>query len=340
MRAAVLRKAGAGLRIEEVPEPEIGSGAVLVKVAAAGICHTDLGIVDGKVPIGRLPMIPGHEVAGVIVRAGEGVSGELVGKRVCVSYGVVCGTCFHCQAGNDTLCERWQTMGRTVDGGFAEFMAAPAENAIALPDHVGYEAGAIIPCSVATAFRTVRRAGVGPTRTVAVFGVGGVGLNAVQFAVLAGAEVIAVDLSDRKLERALALGARHGVNAGSEDAVAAVRRLTGGRGADASLEFVGSPASYQACLDSARRGGRVVIAGFHPEPLQVSALRLMLDEVTITGAHVANRSEIVEIVHLLAERRIDLAGMVTHTVAFEDIQHGFDRLRSGEGDPVRVVVTF
>ena len=340
MKAAILYKTGEGLKIDEVSMPQIGPKDVLVKVKAAGICHTDLGIVDGHVPMGKLPMILGHEVAGEIVKIGEEVSKDLMGKRVCVSYGIVCGSCPQCKVGNDTLCDKWQTMGRTVNGGFAEYMAAPSENAILLPDNVGYEEASIIPCSVSTAYHTVKRANIDLGQKVAIFGIGGLGLNAVQFANLVGAEVIAVDVADKKLEMARSFGASYYVNAKREDVAKSIKGLTDNLGADISLEFVGSPVTYQNCIDSVKRGGRVVVAGYHPEPLKVNSLRLMLDEVTITGAHVANRSEIRDIISLLAKGKIDLKKMVTHTVDFKDILSGFQRLRTQEGDPIRIVVKF
>lgn len=336
----MLHKIGERLRIEDVPIPSLRANDVLVKTAAAGICHTDLGIIDGHVPIGLLPIILGHEVAGEVVKVGENVSDALIGRRVCISYGLVCGICGQCRSGNDTLCDKWQTMGRTINGGFAEFMAVPVENAIICPDDLVFEQAAIIPCSVATAYHAVKRAEIGLGQKVVIFGVGGVGLNAVQFANLAGAEIIAIDVIDSKLELARSLGARHLVNAKASDVVPAVKHLTGGAGADACLEFVGSPTTYQASIESVRRGGRVIVAGYHPESLKISALRLMLDEVTITGSHVANRAEISEIVELATTKKIDLQRMVTHTVSFDDIISGFDRLRSQEGDPIRVVVKF
>ncbi len=340
MKAAVLHEIGEELKIEEVPTPAPGRGDVLVKTAAAGLCHTDLGIMDGHVPIGRLPMILGHEVAGEVVQVGDDVPAALIGERVCVSYGLVCGRCVQCKSGNDTLCDKWRTMGRTVNGGFAEYIAAPAENVLILPDGLSYEEGAIIPCSVATAYHAVKRARIGLGQIVAIFGVGGVGLNAVQFANLAGGDVIAIDVADEKLGMARSLGARQLVNARKEDPVSAVKALSNGAGADACLEFVGSPATYHASIESVRRGGRVVVAGYHPEPMKVGSLRLMLDEVTVTGAHVANRVEIEEIIELTAKGRVNLKPMVTHTVGFQNICAGFDRLRSQEGSPIRIVAKF
>lgn len=340
MKAAVLHQIGEELKIEEVQAPALGRGGVLVKTAAAGLCHTDLGIMDGHVPIGRLPMILGHEVAGEVVQIGEDVPAALIGKRVCVSYGLVCGRCVQCKSGNDTLCDKWQTMGRTINGGFAEYIAAPAENIEILPDGLSYEEGAIIPCSVATAYHAVKRAGIGLGQIVAIFGVGGVGLNAVQFANLAGGDVIAIDVADEKLDMARSLGARQLVNARKADPVSAVKAISDGRGADACLEFVGSPATYRASIGSVRRGGRVVVAGYHPEPMKVGSLRLMLDEVTVTGAHVANQREIREILGLAASKKINLKPMVTHTVIFDDIGAGLERLRSQQGNPIRIVVKF
>jgi 2-desacetyl-2-hydroxyethyl bacteriochlorophyllide A dehydrogenase len=340
MKAALLEKFGEPLKIADVAMPVVGPFDVLVKTAAAGICHTDLGIIDGHVPIGRLPMILGHEVAGEVVAVGSHVEMPWIGKRVCVSYGLVCGVCAQCHDGNDTLCDHWQTMGRTVNGGFAEFIAIPVDNVIALPDNIPYEQAAIIPCSVATAFHAVRRAGVSSRSIVAILGIGGVGLNAVQFATLAGANVIAVDVIERKLDLARAFGAQHTINAATNDATAAIKEATGGVGADVCLEFVGSSRTYKTAIQGVRRGGMVVIAGFHPNDISINPLRLMLDEVIVTGAHVANRSEIREIVDLLANGKISLQKMVTHTLDFADIASGLDQLRRQDGDPIRIVVKF
>lgn len=338
MKAAVFHKVGEALRIEDVKLPRLGPNDVLVKTAAAGLCHTDLGIMDGHVPIGSLPMILGHEIAGQIVQVGNNVTAELIDQRVCVNYGLVCGKCIPCRSGNDTLCEHWQTMGRTVNGGFAEYMAVPAENVMPIPDGLSYDEAAIIPCSVATAYHAVKRAGAGVAQKVAVFGVGGVGLNAVQFAALAGSDITAIDISDEKLEVARSLGARNLINAKKSDVVSTVKRLSNGAGADVCLEFVGSPATYQASVESVRRGGRVVVAGYHPEPVKINSLRLMLDEVVVTGAHVANRLEVKEIIDLVADGRVSLKRMITHIVPFSDINAGFDRLRSQQDNPIRIVV--
>ena len=307
---------------------------------AAGICHTDLGIIDGYVPIGPLPLIPGHEVAGQIVEIGDKVSNDYVGKRVCVSYGLVCGNCEYCRKGNDTLCDAWQTMGRAVNGGFAEFMTAPVENMNILPDNVSYEIAAIIPCSVSTAYHAVKRAGIMPGQKATIIGVGGLGLNAVQFAVMDSLDVIAVDISDAKLDLAKSLGAVACINAQREDPVKRIKELTNGKGADATLEFVGSPAAYKTSVESVRKGGRVVIVGGYSQAVSFHPERLMAEEVTITGAHAANRNEVREVVALLGKEKIDLKKMVTHVVAFENILAGMERLRTQEGDPIRVVVRF
>jgi propanol-preferring alcohol dehydrogenase len=340
VKAVVLFKNGEPPRIEDCPIPRLGVRDILVQVKAAGICHTDLGIIDGHVPVGTLPMIMGHEVAGLIVEKGTDVPKSVVGKRVCISYGVVCGKCAQCEAGNDTLCDHWETLGRTVNGGFSEFMAAPAENAIFIPSNVSYEEAAIIPCSVATAYHAVRRAEIGASQKVAVLGVGGLGLNAIQFLHSMNAEILAVDVLKEKLNLASSLGASWCIDASEEDPVKVIRALTGGRGADRVLEFAGTPETYLMSVESVKRGGKIVIAGFCPELMKISALRLMLDEVTITGAHSANKSEIRDIVSMLSEKRIDLKPMVTHKVSFQNIFAGFQRLRTQEGNPIRIVVTF
>jgi propanol-preferring alcohol dehydrogenase len=197
-------------------------------------------------------------------------------------------------------------MGRTVNGGFAEYMAAPAENAIEVPENVSDEVASIIPCSVSTAYHTVRRANFGLGQRVAIFGIGGLGLNAVQFSQLVGADVIAVDVVDEKLEIARSFGATHCLNAKRMDPVTGIKELTegkGGRGAGV-CRFPGNLSGLHRQRKTGREGH---CGGYHPEPLKVNSLRLMLDEVTITGAHVANRSDIREIVSLLG-RKFDLKG--------------------------------
>ncbi len=339
MKAAVYHGNGSRLTIEEMPTPTLRDGEVLLRVAACGLCHTDLHYLDHGVPtFQKPPIILGHEAAGTVERIGAGVKGVAAGDRVLAPSVWACGRCRYCRAGRENLCVDLVMPGNHMHGGFAEFLAVPAKELVRLPPELPLERACVIADAVSTPYHAVKQRGqVRPGDTVAVVGCGGVGLNVVQCAALAGATVIAVDLNDGRLALASRMGARHTINPATTERVdKEVRTLTDG-GVDVAFEVVGNPKTIDLAFNLLRKGGRLVVIGFSHEPVPINAARLMFYELELVGSLGCGGGLYPEIVALVAAGRIDLGPIVSGTFPLDRINEGFDRLRRGEG--VRWVVT-
>jgi propanol-preferring alcohol dehydrogenase len=264
MRTLRITAIGRPLDAVDLPVPTPGPGDVVVRVRAAGICHSDAHYRAGRSASLKAPVTPGHEVAGDIAAIGADVHTHAVGDRVCLHYLVTCGRCTHCVAGREQFCPTGQMIGHHRDGGYAEYIVVPARNAVPLPAEIPYEHGAALMCSSSTSLHALRRGRFAPGETVAVIGIGGLGISAVQLAKALGAlEVYAIDLDAAKVAAAERYGAI-GVNASLGDPVARVRELTGGRGVDVVVEVVGSPTTMrQAVQMCATRGDRRALAAEH-----------------------------------------------------------------------------
>lgn len=339
MKAAVFHGNRKALVIEDVPTPEPRAGEVVIRVAACGLCHTDLHYLDHGVPTFKAPpIVLGHEAAGTVARIGPGVSGVAEGDRVLAPSVWSCGRCRFCRAGRENLCTDLVMPGNHTDGAFAEFLAVPAKELVPLPASIPLERACIIADAVSTPYHAVKRRGqVRAGDTVAVVGCGGVGLNVVQCAAVAGATVIAVDLNEARLELAKRLGARHTINPAKTDRVdKEVRKVTGG-GVDVAFEVVGNPKTIDLAFNLIRKGGRLVVIGFSHDPVPINAGKLMFYELELTGSLGCGAGEYPEIVALVESGRIVLEPIVSGTLPLVDINEGFDRLRRGAG--VRWVVT-
>jgi alcohol dehydrogenase, propanol-preferring len=339
MRAAVLRGAGQPLSVEEWPTPEPGPGEVLIRVAACGVCHTDLHYTDHGTPTFRTPpVILGHEVSGTIAATGPGVQGWQPGDRVLLPAVLTCGACARCREGRENICESSLMLGNHVDGGFAEFLVAPARHAFRLPDELPLVESAIIADAITTPYHAlVHRAAVRPGDQVLVLGCGGIGLNLIQLAAALGARVIAVDRVPAKLEWARRLGAAEILDATATTRLdREVRRLTGG-GADIALEAVGLPATQEQALSCLRTGGRLVLVGYSPEPMSLNAGRLMFRELEVIGSLGCRPIDYPRVLELARQGVIRVAELVSHRFPLERIGDAFDALRAGE--VVRAVVT-
>ncbi|MBC7130377.1 alcohol dehydrogenase catalytic domain-containing protein, partial [Candidatus Bathyarchaeota archaeon] len=202
MKTARLHKTGEGLKIEQVPIPEIKAREVLVEVKASGICGSDLHYRNGISPVGKLPIILGHEISGVIAEKGGEVKHLNVGDRVCVHYLISCGNCLFCRRGLENLCQKALMIGKHLDGGFAQYVKVPAANIIKLPSNVPFEQGAIIGCAVSTAFHALRRSRLREGESVLIYGVGGIGAHAIQLAarIYGASSIIAVDVAEDRLK--------------------------------------------------------------------------------------------------------------------------------------------
>lgn len=319
MKSKAVRLEAPGRKLVDamLDAPTPGPGEVLVCVKAAGICHSDAHYRAG---IGKTnhPLTLGHEIAGVVESVGSGVTTHRAGDRVCLHYLVTCGSCADCRAGREQFCATGRMIGKDRDGGYAELIRVPASNAHPLPDFVPFEQGAILMCSSATALHALRKARVGVGDTVAVFGIGGLGVSAIQLARALGAvEVYAVDINPAKL----ALAKRHGaipVEARAADPAQAIRAATDGRGVDAALELIGSARTMEQAVEVLAPQGRAALAGLTQERMSIAPYRDVLNrEAEIVGVSDHLASEIGELMAFIQRGELELAGAVTRVVPLD-----------------------
>ena len=374
VRGAVLREMGlpapyAESRPLEIAELELdgpGEGELLVKIGAAGLCHSDLSVIDGSRPR-VMPMVLGHEAAGEVVETGPGADGFEPGDHIILSFVPACGGCEACRSGRAALCDpgaaanvagellggtrRWNTGDQQEVmhhhlgvSAFADHAVVSARSAVKVDPEVPYEVAALFGCAVLTGVGAVQNsAGVKMGETVAVFGLGGVGLAALLGAHLAGASrIVAVDILQSKLDLALELGATDVVLAGEEGTVENVRAATGG-GAHKTIETVGNAQVLGDAYAATRRGGVTVTVGLpHPSKmLSIPAVSLVAEERTLRGSYLGSCVPALDVpryVDLYKAGRLPVEKLLTHTIALEEINEGFDRLARGEA--VRQAVLF
>jgi 2-desacetyl-2-hydroxyethyl bacteriochlorophyllide A dehydrogenase len=340
MKAIRMVAAGQPLELHEVPVPAVGYGDVLIQVKAAGICHSDAHYRRGRSRVEPLPLTLGHETAGVVAQVGEGVSTVQVGDRVCVHYMVTCGACEYCSRGFEQFCQNGKMVGKYRDGGYAEYLCVPARSVFLLPDEIPFEQGAILMCSSATAFHALRKARLQPGESVAVFGVGGLGMSAIQLARAFGAsQVFAVDINPHKLALAEKLGAV-GVNAARHDPVQALREFTGGRGVDVAVELIGLPLTMEQAFRSLGILGRAAIAGISEQSMSIAPyMDLINKEAEIIGVSDHLAQEFPLLLEWARVKKLDLSSLVTQTVPLEaePVNRALDALEIF-GDQVRVVI--
>ena len=336
MKAAVVREFKQPLAIEEVPVPNPGPGQILVKVAASGVCHTDLHAADGDWPVKpKPPFIPGHEGVGHVAGVGAGVSHVKEGDRVGVPWlYTACGHCRHCLGGWETLCEKQQNTGYSVNGGFAEYVVADPDYVGHLPGNVSFVEIAPILCAGVTVYKALKVTDTGPGDWVVVSGIGGLGHVAVQYAKAMGLNVIAVDVDDAKLELARKLGASLGVNARKADPAAFVKKEVGG--AQGVLVTAVSPKAFEQAMGMVGRGGTVSLVGLPPGDFALSIFNTVLNGITVRGSIVGTRLDLQEALDFAGQ------GKVKATVAterLESINDIFSRMRAGDIQG-RVVIDF
>ena len=323
--------------LQDVPRRDPAHGEVLVRVSAAGVCHTELHFRSGLLDLGVAPVTMGHEVVGRIEAVGDGVPGERVGQRVIVYYYVGCGDCPHCRVGDEHLCPRLKAeYGFVSDGGYAEYVTVPARNAVPLPDSVSDVEAAPIGCGVTTAVHAARLAGLAPGEWAVVYGVGGVGFGLVQLARASGARVIAVGRSAAKLALARELGAEFTVDAsgsapGSAPAgkvAARVREITGGAGADVVFECVGTAETMAASSAALGRRGRLVFIGYSTDSFTVHPIQLVVFEQQVIGSVGATLQELYESVDLVA--RGVVRTVVDRTLPLERFADAIEAVERGD----------
>ncbi|HTW13899.1 MAG TPA: alcohol dehydrogenase AdhP [Nocardioides sp.] len=335
MKAAVVTSFAEPLQIQDRPVPEPGTGQLLVRIEASGLCHTDIHAAHGDWPVKPTPpFVPGHEGVGVVEAVGAGVNHRLVGDRVALPWlGRACGHCEYCVRGWETLCGEQQNTGYSIDGGFAEYAVADATYAVPVPAGVSPVDAAPLTCAGLTTYKAVKVAGIRPTERVAVFGIGGLGHLAVQYAKIVGGTVIAVDVEDSKLEMASDLGADHVINAGKVDPLQAVEALGG---ADVAIVLAVVPHVFETAFAALRRGGRLVCVGLPPEsdgPMALPIFPTVLKGISVIGSIVGTRQDLAEVFELHARGR---TRVIAETRKLDEVNDAIGDVLAGR-TPARIV---
>ena len=328
MKAAVVESFGAPLTIKEVEKPEVLPGTVRVKIAASGVCHTDLHAAHGDWPVKpTLPFIPGHEGVGVVEAVGNGVKVVKEGDRVGIPWlHTACGYCRHCVTGWETLCPDQQNTGYSVNGGFAEYALADPAYVGHLPSELEYAPAAPILCAGVTVYKGLKETDTRPGDTVAISGIGGLGHMAVQYAKAMGLHVIAVDVDDSKLERATKLGADQTINAATQDPVAEVQANGGVEGV---LVTAVSTSAFKQAKGMLARGGTMSLCGLPPGDFPLPIFETVLFRHTIRGSIVGTRADLAEALAFAAEGKV-AAHFATESL--DDINSIFTRMEDGKID--------
>ena len=283
MNAAVICRYNEPFEVKRMPVPEIKENEVLVKVTASGLCSTDLHIRDGRMDLGQLPRIPGHETAGYVERIGPGVSGVKEGQRVTVAIDVNCGKCGMCLSGRPNLCRNLIRVGFERDGGHSDYVAVPAENLVPLPDSIGYEEASILPDAVACIYHSLITQGqLEAGQKVLILGAGGLGIHGVQIGVMAGAEVYATSRNSERLNMVERFGGI-GINTGKSSLVDVIPEFTNGEGVDIVADCIGTVESVKTALELVRPGGKVLVIAYLAEEFQVPSFDLFIREKEIIG---------------------------------------------------------
>lgn len=336
MKAAVVTEFGAPLLIKDIALPVPGPDEVLVRIECSGLCHTDVHAAHGDWPVRpQPPFVPGHEGIGHIEQLGANVSERAVGDRVAIAWlGFACGHCRYCIGGWETLCEQQRNSGYSVNGAFAEYAVIPAGFAVPVPDSISSLDAAPLTCAGVTTFKAVKVARVQPGETVAVFGFGGLGHLALQYARIAGAFTIAVDVKEEKLALARRLGADHTVNAVEQDPAQAIQALGG---ADVAIALAASPESFEQAFNSLRRGGRLVCVALPANgTMQVPIFDTVLKGISIIGSIVGTRNDLADVFALHAAGRTQV---VAAERKLDEVNAAVGELLAGDV-PARIVFRF
>ncbi len=338
-----MRLMATGQPLEEcdVPTPRLGRSDILVRVGAAGICHSDVHYRAGTSPAGPLPITPGHEVAGTVQSVGEDVSAIGPSDRVCLHYMVTCGRCRYCVRGTEQFCLEGRMIGKNRDGGYAECIAVPDRGVVLLPESIPFDHAAVMMCSTATSYHALRKARLVMGETVAIFGAGGLGLSAVQLArALGAAEVYAIDVNRSRLDQAESLDAT-ALDASKGNPLEMLEELTHGAGVDVSLELVGLPETMQQAVRALGVFGRAVLVGITQKPFSIASYHdLIGKEAEVIGGSDHLLSELPDLLSMTERGILDLSRVVTATVplAAGPINEAMDALERFQGASRTVIV--
>lgn len=340
MKAIQLTRTGQPLQLREVPVPQPGPDDILVKIKAAGICHSDAHYRAGMPAIASLPVTLGHEMAGVAEKIGANVKPIAAGDRVCVHYLAFCGACPFCAMGREQFCATGQMLGKNRDGGFAEWALVPARSVFALPKEIPFEAAAVMMCSSATALHALNKTRLQTGESVAIFGFGGLGFSALQLAKALGAgDVYAVEIAPAKLKIAADFGATP-IDARQGDPAGQIRRITKNRGVDVALEFTGLPETMDAAVRCLAVFGRVALVALTTKSFAVAPYQNVINkEVEIIGISDHLASELPALLGFARQGRLRFPPDAIRTIPLEAgvVNETLDALDRGEGQ-IRTVI--
>lgn len=348
MKAALFKEPNKPLYIEEIPIPQVNEGEILIKVVACGVCGTDLHYIDHGVPtFKKPPLVLGHEASGIVETSGNIFK---KGDRVLIPAVLTCGTCKPCLEGRENVCKNMIMPGNSIDGAFAQYIKVPEKDIILMPDEIPLEEGCIIADAISTPFHAVvNRAKVKPSERVLVLGCGGVGINVVQITALQGAEVIACDVDDKKLETALELGAKYAFNpqneyslqtgkAGSSGLTPASHEQISvkeflkqnGGPVDVAFEVIGKPETIETAYKSLGLTGRLCVIGYTNQNISINPAKIMFYEQEIIGSVGCRPADYYKIIDLVKEGKIRLDKLIANKYELEDINKALNELRASK----------
>lgn len=327
MKAAVVNEFKEKLEVKQVPKPTLEYGEILVKIEACGVCHTDLHAAHGDWPVKpKLPLIPGHEGVGIVEEIGEGVKSLKVGDRVGIPWLFsACGECEYCLSGRETLCPDQQNGGYSVDGGYAEYCKAPADYVARIPEGLDPVEIAPILCAGVTTYKALKVSEAKPGDWVAIYGIGGLGHIALQYAKAMGFNVIAVDIQDEKLELASSLGADLTVNGMNVDPAAAIKEKVGG--VQAAISVAVTKKAFEQAYQSVKRGGTLVVVGLPNAELPIPIFDTVLNGVSVKGSIVGTRKDMQEALDFAARGKVRSQ---IEAVPLDEINDVFDKMEAGK----------
>jgi propanol-preferring alcohol dehydrogenase len=337
MKAAVVTAFSAPLEIVERDIPIPTSGQVLVRLETCGLCHTDIHAAGGDWPVKPTPpFVPGHEGIGIIEQLGAGVTNRRIGERVAIAWlGSACGACRYCIDGRETLCEAQENSGYSVDGAFAEYAVASAAYVVPVPDGISSVDAAPLSCAGVTTYKAMKVAHIQPTERVGVFGIGGLGHLAIQYANIMGGSVVAIDIEQAKLDLALDLGAHHVINAAGTDPVAALQALGG---LDVAVVLAASPRVFEQAFAALRPGGRLICVALPGDggAMTIPIFETVLKGISIIGSIVGTRQDLVEVFALHAAGRTQV---ISQTRSLDDVNEAIADVLAGHV-PARLVFQY
>ncbi len=337
MKAAVVTAFAQPLEVVEREIPVPATGQVLVRLETCGLCHTDIHAAGGDWPVKPpLPIVPGHEGVGIVEALGDGVTSRTVGERVAIAWlGEACGECRYCIDGRETLCEQQANSGYSVDGAFAEYAVASARYVVPVPDGITSTDAAPLTCAGLTTYKALKIAHITPSEKVGIFGIGGLGHLAVQYARIMGASVVAVDIEQNKLALAAELGAEHLVDASRTDPVEAIQALGG---LDVALVLAASTRVFEQAFASLRRGGRLVCVAMPADgaAMNIPIFETVIKGLSILGSIVGTRQDLAEVFALHAAGKTRVIAEPRH---LEEVNAAIADVVAGQV-PARLVFEF